>query len=371
MLLNNRQWVFPEVHPQYSIGLLSVQHGTPKDKSIFLQGPYANRSSFEVGVAKEPIGFDRTEVHKWNSSVSLPLLPNEQSVEVFAQLRRAPRLDLNEPHQWRARPDTELHATAQKPLMDLASRRCPKGFWPVYKGESFDLWTPDTGIYYAWADPDRAMRWIHAKRLRGNRTRRSPHSEFSRGHVRHKETLPCFKPRVAFRDITNRTNRRTVIACLLPPKVFVTNSGPYLLWPRGDELDQLFLLAVLSSIPLDWYARRFVELHMNFFIFNPFPIPRPDRQDVRWQRVVQLSGRLACQDDRFSKWAESVGVQCGPLERDERQDLIYELDAIVSHLYGLSESQVAHVFETFHEHWDYQTRLDNVVRHFSTWRKRR
>lgn len=30
MLVNNRQWVFPEVHPQYSIGLVCVKHGTPK-----------------------------------------------------------------------------------------------------------------------------------------------------------------------------------------------------------------------------------------------------------------------------------------------------------------------------------------------------
>ena len=126
----------------------------------------------------------------------------------------------------------------------------------------------------------------------------------------------------------------------------------------------------MSSIPLDWYARRFVEINLNFFIINPFPIPRPDRDSVLWQRVVQLAGRLACPDERFSTWANAVGVEYGSLAADEKDDMIYELDAVVAHLYGLSESQLIHIYETFHEGWDYQARLDGVLQHFHTWRGR-
>jgi hypothetical protein len=162
-----------------------------------------------------------------------------------------------------------------------------------------------------------------------------------------------------------------VRVALLPPKVFVTNKGPYFLWPRGDKRDQAFLLGVLSSIPLDWYARRFVELNVNFFIINPFPVPRPPRDDAGWQRVVQLAGRLACPDDRFAAWAEAVGVDCGPLAGDEKEAMIHELDAVVARLYGLSEAQLVHIFETFHEGWDYQDRLDAVLRHYRAWAGRR
>ena len=371
MLVNNRQWVFPEVHPQYSIGLVCVKHGEVDGGSIHLRGPYATRSKFEAGVVKEPAAFYNTEVRNWNDSVSLPLLPHEESVDVFAQLRKAPWLDLNVAGQWRARPDTELHATAQKPLMDLESEECPDGFWPVYKGESFDLWTPDTETYYAWADPEPVMQWIQSKRRRGGRNRRSPHSEFSPDHLENRETLPCFAPRVAFRDVSRATDSRTVRVALVPPEVFIGNQAPYLLWPRGDELDQAFLVGVLSSIPLDWYARRFVETHVNYFVFNPFPIPRPDRNSAFWERVVELTGRLACPDDRFAAWSETVGVECGPLAADEKEDMIHELDAVVSHLYGLKESQVVHIFETFHEGWDYEARLNDVLRHFQAWKNRR
>lgn len=236
-------------------------------------------------------------------------------------------------------------------------------FWPVYKGKSFDIWNPDTGIYYAWADPEPVLEWLQRKRLKAAKNHRSPHSEFDLQYLRNFSTLPCLKPRIAFRDVARATDSRTVIACLVPPKIFLGNQAPYLLWPHGDEFDQAFLLGVLSSIPLDWYARRFVETHLNYFIINPFPIPRPDRNDVRWKRVVELAGRLACPDIRFAEWAQTVGVVYGPLNNDEKADMIHELDALVAHLYGLSETQLVHIFET-HGGFEYQIRLDSVLKQF-------
>ncbi len=280
--------------------------------------------------------------------------------------------DLRQPvGPWRARPDTELHATAQKKLMIFESKSQADGYWPVYKGESFDIWNPDTGSYYAWADPEPVLEWLQKKRERAGRGRRdSAHREFPMEHLQDSSTLPCHAPRLAFRDVARATDTRTVIACLLPPKVFVGNQAPYLLWPRGDEKDQAFLLGVLCSIPLDWYARRFVETHVNYFVFNPLPVPRPERDDARWQRAVALAGRLACPDERFAAWADVVSVGWGPLAADEKEDMIHELDAAVAHLYGLNERQLIHIFDTFHEGWDYAERLAGVRRHFTSWRGR-
>ena len=50
--------------------------------------------------------------------------------------------------------------------------------------------------------------------------------------------------------------------------------------------------------------------------------------------------------------------------------MIHELDAVVARLYGLTEAQLALIFETFHEGWEYQERLDGVLRHFRRWRAR-
>jgi len=118
----------------------------------------------------------------------------------------------------------------------------------------------------------------------------------------------------------------------------------------------------------DWYARRFVDKHLNFFVFNPLPIPRPDRDSILRQRDIELAGRLACPDDRFADWAKEVGVECGPLEDDEKQDMIHELDAVVAHLYGLTQDHLTHIFETFHVGWNYQARLEATLKHYQAWK---
>src|SRR5690606_20541581 len=108
------------------------------------------------------------------------------------------------------------------------------GLWPVYKGASFNLWEPDTGTYYAWADPEHITSYLQQKRLNQARHRRSAFSLMSGEWIAEPTTLPCQRARIAFRDVTNRTNSRTVIVGLVPPSVLLNHTCPYLLFSRGD-----------------------------------------------------------------------------------------------------------------------------------------
>jgi hypothetical protein len=139
------------------------------------------------------------------------------------------------------------------------------------------------------------------------------------------------------------------------------------LWEKGNKVDEAYLIGVLSSIPTDWYARRFVEKHLDYYIFNGIPVPRPGRNSTLRQRVVELSGRLAAVDDRYADWADAVGVDYGPLDEDEKQEKIYELDAVVAHLYGLSRENLQVVFETFHDNWDHEPRMNAVLEYYDEW----
>ena len=126
-------------------------------------------------------------------------------------------------------------------------------------------------------------------------------------------------------------------------------------------------MGILSSIPLDWYARRVTEVNLTFHIIDDFPIPRPQNNDSLRDRIEILAGRLACPDERFADWAKEVEVDYGPLPSKEKHNMINELDAVVAHLYGLSKDQLVHIFETFHLGWDYQDRLDATTEHFNQW----
>jgi hypothetical protein len=50
--------------------------------------------------------------------------------------------------------------------------------------------------------------------------------------------------------------------------------------------------------------------------------------------------------------------------------MIHELDAVVAHLYGLSEAQLRHIFETFHEGWQFGPRLEATLKHYHAWKSR-
>ena len=373
LLLNNRSWFFEDVHPQYTVGLVGIERAVSdaKDTRVYLEGPYNSRAAYDSRPAHGGASFIGEEVLSWNDSASLPLLPSGESIEVFTKLRQAPRLDLNESEQWRARPiQGDLNSTTGKPLMDLKTKTCPSGFWPVYKGASFDLWEPDTGEYYAWADPAVVTPVLQKKRLRGQRSVKSVFHECDAAWCADPATLPCRSPRVAFRRISRATDSRTIRCALIPPGVVCTDVAPYLVWPRGRHSDIAYLLGVLSSLPLDWFSRRYAETHIDFHLFNPLPIPRPNLENPLRERVIQLAGRLACPDDRFADWAKEARVDCGPLDANDRQEMIRELDAVVALLYGLKQKQLVHIFETFHVGWDYRARLEATLKHFRKWRKR-
>jgi hypothetical protein len=85
---------------------------------------------------------------------------------------------------------------------------------------------------------------------------------------------------------------------------------------------------------------------------------------------VELSGRLAAVDDRYADWAETVDVEYGPLDEETQREKIYELDAVVAHLYGLTREHVEVIFETFHDGWDYEERLNRVLDHYDQWADR-
>lgn len=237
--------------------------------------------------------------------------------------------------------------------------------WPVYGGEAFEIWKADTDKHFASADAEKITEHLQAKRLRQRKTASSAFAQLSYKTIRDPSTLPCHSPRITFRDITNHTNTRTVVAALVPRHVILVNQAPYLLFTEGSARDEAYLLGVLSSMILDWYARRVVELHVNFYLLNNFPIPEHYNDDPVAQRVVQIAGRLAAVDDRYAEWAAEVGVEVGSVTDDEtRLDLVYELDACVAYLYGLNEDDLAVIYETFHVGADYSARHARVLEHF-------
>lgn len=367
LLVNKMKWVFEEVHPQYTVGLVSIRKGKRHTGSLRLRGPFASLAQYREKINEGSAEVSTGDFRGWSDGAAFPAIPDAAALSIFVKMRTYPRLDTKS-GSWRARPATEFHATNDKKHFSTDLEKAEG--WPVYKGASFDLWEADTGTYYGWADPDTVTTELQARRLRQSRLSRSAFSEIDQSVIRDPATLPCLHPRIMFRDITRSTDTRTFRAVLAPSGIVATNKAPYFLFPSGDERDEAYLLGILCSIPLDWIARTVVEITMNFHILNGLPIPRPERDSPLRQRVVEIAGRLAAVDDRYTDWADLVGVPIGSVTDEvTKSDLIAELDALVSLLYGLDGNAVGHIYETFHRGWNYQPRLDAVLSHHDAWTK--
>ena len=218
----------------------------------------------------------------------------------------------------------------------------------MYSGKSFNLWQPDTGAYYDSADAVSVTAHLYRKRLSQSRTARSAFARLPESALRDSSSLPCRRARIAFRDVTNPTNTRTIVAALIPPDRVVVHKAPYLLQTAGSARAEAYLLGVLSSMPCDWQARRTVELVMSFEQLRLLCVPDPGEGHPVRDRVVKIAGRLAAADDRFVRWAAAVGVPVGSAGDSEiKADLVCELDACVAHLYGLDEDDLAVLYSTF------------------------
>jgi len=218
----------------------------------------------------------------------------------------------------------------------------------VYTGKSFNLWEPDTGVFYDSADAVSVSGHLQRQRRSQARTKSLAFAELSEEVLRDPATLPCRRARIAFRDVTNPTNTRTIVAALLPPDRVVVHKAPYLFQAAGSVRDEAYLLGVVSSMPCDWQSRRTVELVMSFEQLRLLAIPDPGEGYPVRDRVVEVAGRLAAVDGRFAEWAAAVGVAVGSANDPEvKADLIAELDACVALLYGLDTDDLAVLYSTF------------------------
>ena len=372
LLKNTSGWVFDSVSAQLTIALLAFDKGGSPDDALFpIRGPYVSVESYRD--RDQPHTFPVDVVEDWIDT-AFPMLPTEEkAIEPFQKIANYPELDTSN-RNWRALLNRELDATLDKVADDgtrlmhfFEDGNPPDEFWPVYKGASYNIWQPETGVTYAWADPDTITEYLKEERERKHGHWASTYNEMPEDWILDVETLECSNPRIAFRQIARSSDRRTVIPTLVPPETVLTHHSWYMIWPEGDRRDEAYLLGILSSIPFDWYARRFVEANVTKSLMSTFPVPRPGRDDHLRRHVVELSGQLAAVDDRYADWANAVGVDYGPLDEDTKQEMVYELDAVVAHLYGLSREHVKVIFETFHNSWDYQERLDHVLDYYDDW----
>jgi hypothetical protein len=153
---------------------------------------------------------------------------------------------------------------------------------------------------------------------------------------------------LSWRDITNSTNERTVIAAVYPYSG-VSNKLPVMNLPTSKGIDAACIASNLSSLTFDYVSRQKIGgTSMNYFIYKQLPLLAPDQfhsQDKEFiqSRVVELTYT----SQAMRPWAQDLGYTGAPFafNSERRAQLRAELDAFFAKKYGLSRDDLRYVLD--------------------------
>ena len=214
---------------------------------------------------------------------------------------------------------------------------------PLWQGKSFGQYQPH-GFNTRWCPDPKAV----LDKLKGKRPGARQHL-VAKSYDLHERRQAMFielgRARVAYRAINRATDPRTVVACLVPPNLYLVNSAPYLVFVEGGEKEQAVCLGIMNSIVFDWQTRCYTERNVSMFIVSSQIVPQLGDED--FEMVARNAARLSAVDDRFAEFADAVGVEVGPVSDDERRQMLVEIDARVARSWDLTPKDLAVVFDDF------------------------
>jgi hypothetical protein len=248
----------------------------------------------DEGAVPDSVRVPLTLVRRFSgATLAVPELPHVRDREILARiLVAAPPLGSGD--GWRAQFGRELNAT------DDRAHFGPAG-WPVLEGKLLDAFQ---------VHADRSTRFIDpavARRLLGHRARSD-------------------RPRLGYREVAASTNRMTLIAAMIPAETVTTHTIFCLREPRDQALHG-FLCGVFNSFVANYLIRLRGGTHVPATVIHQLPVPLLARDSSAFARIVRLSRDASADPDAYRIQAE--------------------LQAHVTHAYGLDERDLIHVLDTF------------------------
>ncbi len=337
---NAKGWAFP-IHNQLTIALLVVACLPPRTTEFELKtsGPSSNLHDFKHNVFQ--LG-NRVPSSIISPKYEIPSVPSAKYSQLLLKLFAGTAFHKAEQmfhfdSSYRLVLVQEMNETTQRNLFTANEGMS------VWKGRSFHAYDPHGRDPAGYGDPVEILDWLHAKRLRSQFLKRL----YSEAELEDNFTHPIYSPRIAFHDVTNAFDYKTVNACLIPSMTPVTHSAPYIACVGWDAIQKSYLLGVMNSLIFDWYARRYVKLHLSFYILNMLCLPA--NLNRYWIRIGKLAARLSCVDARYTEFADEAGVRCGTQTDKDRYDMRAEIDALVAKAYDLTEDELRFVFTDYPE----------------------
>lgn len=324
--IENRDAVFGDVHRMFKFVVLQFARGgqTRQFPAAFMRRDVSELNEFP---SHGSVSIDVDLIRKLSpDSLSVMEFKGELDVKIARRMARFPLLGEVIAGVWRLRLNREFDMTNDGRLFQTSAG---VGRLPLFEGKM--IWHFDDRFAEPryWVDEERGRAAILGHVRAGPSPARNSGARTPRLLPDQAEgRLGYERPRFAIRAVASNVNARTLIAAIVPANHFCGNS--LLIESSGlSEAESLYLAGVMNSFVLDWLLRQKITTNVNMFQIYQLPVPRLVAGDAEFDAIVGRVDRL-------------VNV-----DASERATLRAELDAIVARLYGLNESEFAHVLATF------------------------
>lgn len=336
--LSNERFLFEGVHHAFRICLLTFERG-PQTSTIV--------AAFRMD-PREAISAERLDdfLHNVGDHIQLPIelvrrlspdslslmeLKTPQDLVIAEKSVRFPLLGDEVEGSWTLRLANEFHMTNDSYLFSTTAR---DDRLPLYEGKMIAQFDHTLAPPRYWINESKGRRALIGEDRDDGRL------------------LDYQYPRLAMRRVGANVDERTFIAAMLPANNFASESFHVIAGQQPPLSDQLFLLALVNTLVVDYLMRCRVAKNLSMFHIYQLPVPRLAKGDPLLHRIVEAAAALTCTGEEFAGlWAEVMGSEWSPrlgaTDPAERARLRAELDGLVAHLYGLTEDEFTHVLSTF------------------------
>lgn len=332
----NRKTIFEGVDSRFKFVVLTLEKGgvTKQFPAAFMRHEVSELFGFPEDKSGLPLSIELIRRLSPDSH-SVMEFKGELDIHIAEKMLQFPLLGEEIEDAWNIGLTAEFHMTSDG--KELFKTTSSTDTLPLFEGKM---------IWQFQADYENPRYWVNEKAGR----------KVLLGRTEDKGQLMDYQTyRLGFRDIASNTNERTMVSAIIPPAFhgnkiptikILDSNGCYLI----NHKTQLFIAAIWNSFTIDWMLRQKVTTTLNFFYIYQLPVPRFNDADRAFTPIINRSARLTCYTQEFDELAKEIGLKShrdGASEPAERARLRAELDGLIAHLYGLSESEFAHILATF------------------------
>ena len=329
----NKKAIFEGVHKSFKFVVLTFENGnkTLSFSARFMRHDVGELNSFP----DDDCIHISVDLIKRLSPDSISVMEFKSDLDIFIakKMSRFPLLGEEIQDKWNLKLTREFDMTNDSHLFKTEPE---KGRLPLYEGKMIHQFNHNWGKPKYWLDEKEARQAL-----------------LKRGEIDNGQKLYYQCYRLGFRDIASSTNERTMISTMLHTNIFCNHKLPTAIIKSDNSLDyksELFLLTIFNSFVADYSLRQRVTTNLTFFIVYQTPVPRLTEKDPYFQEIVERAAKLICTTAEYDELAKEVGLtshENGITDERERGKIRAELDGIIAHLYGLTETEFSHILSTF------------------------